>query len=72
MICEDETSTNECHLAGFIEDIAFARHFVATCLTPTFPPYGSATDIGYASKKLSIMEGNLASYSLNGWWIDRV
>ena len=49
-MCGDETNTIECHLAGFIEDVAFACHFVATCPTPTFPPYGSATDIDYASK----------------------
>ena len=46
-------------MAGFGEDIAFARHFVAT-----LPPCGSgnAIDIGYAGKKLSKMAGNSASY----------
>ena len=34
--------------------------------TPTLPPCGSAT-VGYASKKLFKMAGNLASYSLNDW-----
>ena len=38
------------HLAGFSEDVAFAYHFVATHLPPTFPPYRSATGIGYANK----------------------
>ena len=37
------------------------------------PPCGSATGIGYASKKLSKMAGNSASYSSkNSWWIDRL
>ena len=30
-------------------------------------PYRSASSIGYTSKKLSKMVGNLASYSLNIW-----
>ena len=30
MICGGENDTNGCHLAGFGEDVAFARHFVAT------------------------------------------
>ena len=29
---------------------------------PTLPPYRSASGIGYASKKLSKMASNLASY----------
>ena len=37
-------------LAGFSQDIAFARHFVATHPSPTLPPYRNATGIGYASK----------------------
>ena len=60
MICCDENGINGCHLTGFSEDLAFAHHFVATCWPP---PYRSATGIGYASKKLSEMVGNLASYS---------
>ena len=40
--------------------------------TPTLPPYKNATGIGYARKKLSKMAGNLASYSPNSWWIDRL
>ena len=40
--------------------------------TPTLPPCRSATDIGYASKKLSKMAGNSASYSPNNWWVDRL
>ena len=31
------------------------------------PPCGNATGIGYASKNLSKMAGNLASYSPNSW-----
>ena len=67
MICGGENNPNGCHLAGFSEDGAFSRHFVAT-----HPPCGSATVVGYASKKLSKMAGNLASYSLNSWLIDRL
>ena len=52
--------------------VAFAHHFVATHPPPTLPPCRSATDIGYTSKKLSKMAGNLASYSPNIWWIDRL
>ena len=29
-ICGGENDTNGCHLAGFSEDVAFARHFMAT------------------------------------------
>ena len=36
---------NRYYLTGFGEDVAFARHFVAT-----LPPCKSATGIGYASK----------------------
>ena len=43
----------------------------ATSWLPTHPPPShpvrSATGIGYASKKLSKMVGNLASYSPNNW-----
>ena len=72
MICGGENDTKGCHLAGFGEDVAFACHFVATHPPPTLPPCGSATDIGYASKKLSKMAGNSASYSPNSWWVDRL
>ena len=37
-------------------------YFVATHPPPTFPPCRSATAIGYASKKLSKMAANPASY----------
>ena len=30
VICAGKNGTNGCHLAGFNEDIAFARHFMAT------------------------------------------
>ena len=33
------------------EDIAFARHFVATRPSPTLPPCTSASDIDYTSKR---------------------
>ena len=74
MIYEGENGTNGCHLVGFSEDIAFAHHFVATCLTPTLPSYrsapgiGYAPSIGYASKKAE----NSASYSPISWWIDKI
>ena len=61
LVCGVENGTNGYHLAGFSEDVAFAYHFVATHLPPTLPLYRSATGIGYASKKLSKMVGNLAS-----------
>ena len=32
----------------------------------------SASGIGYTSKKLSKMAGNLASYPVNNWWIDKL
>ena len=61
-ICGGENGTNGCHLAGFSEDVAFARHFMATHLPPTFPPYRSATGIGYTNKNLSKMVENSDSY----------
>ena len=51
MISAGENYTNGCHLAGFSEDIAFTRHFMATRPALTLPPYRSATGIGYTSKK---------------------
>ena len=42
------------------EDVAFSCHFMAP-LPPNPQPYGSASGIGHASKKLSIMAGNPAS-----------
>ena len=71
MICGGKNGTSGCHFAGF-SDIAFVHHFVATRLPPTLPPYRSATGIGYASKKLSKMVRNLASYLPTSWWIDRL
>ena len=49
-MCIGENGTNECHLAGFSEEIAFASHFVATHPPATLPRDRSATGIGYASK----------------------
>ena len=34
----------------FSEDVAFARHFMATCLSPTLTPCRSASGIGYTCK----------------------
>ena len=56
MVCGVEHDTNGYHLAGFSEDVAFARHF-------GLPISRSATGIGYASKKLYKMAENSASYS---------
>ena len=67
VICGGENDINGCHLAGFSEDVAFARHLVVS-----HPSCRSATDIGYTSKKLSKMAGNAASYSPNSWWVDRL
>ena len=68
MICGGEHGTNGC---GFSEDVAFAHHFVATRLHPTFPPYRSATGIGYASKNyLKWLEIQLAIHPVVGRYID--
>ena len=65
MTCGSENGTNESHLlAVLIKDVAFARHYVAPSSPPTLPLYRSASGIGYASKYLSNMAGNLASYPL--------
>ena len=45
VICGGKNGTNGCHLAGFSEYVAFACHFLATCLPPTLPLYRSATGI---------------------------
>ena len=57
MTCGDENGINGSHLAVSSEDVAFTCHFVVPR-----PPYRSASGIGYASKKLSKMAGNTASY----------
>ena len=67
VICVGDYGTNGCYLAIFSEDVAFALHFVAT-----HPIYRSASGIDCASKILSKMAGNSASYLLNSWWIDRL
>ena len=41
MICGDANDTSGCHLAVFSEDVAFARHFMAS---------RSASGIDYPSK----------------------
>ena len=46
-----ENGTNGSHFPVLSEDVAFARHFMATHPPPTLPPCRSATGIGYASKK---------------------
>ena len=70
MICGGENDTNGCHLAGFGEDVAFARHFVA--IHPPYHPVGMLLVLAMPVKKLSKMAGNLASYSPNSRWVDRI
>ena len=55
MTCRGEYGISGSHLAVFSEDVAFARHFIAL-------PYRSGSGVGDASKKLSKMAGNSASY----------
>ena len=55
-------ATSGCHLTVFSEDVAFARHFVATHTSPTLPPCRSASGIDYPSKKLPKITGYSASY----------
>ena len=66
------TPCSGCHLAVFSEDVAFARHFVATRPPSTLSPYRSARGIDYPCKKLSKMAGYSASYPFNSWCIGRV
>ena len=57
----------------FSEDVAVARHFVATRPPPpSYPTCRNASGIDYPSKKLSKMAGYSASYSFNSWCIGRV
>ena len=56
MICGGENGTVGCHVAGFSEDVAFARHFVAT------HPIGVLVVLAMPVTKLSKMAGNPASY----------
>ena len=62
MTCGGENGTNGSDFPVLSEDVALAHHFVATRPPPTLPRCRSVTDIGYASKKLSKMAGNPASY----------
>ena len=72
VVCGSEIGTNGYHLAVYSVDVAFAYHFMATCLIPALPPYRSTSGIDYASKKLSKMMGNSTSCPLNNWRIDRI
>ena len=51
MISGGENDTSGCHLAVFSEDLAVARHFVATRPPPTLTPCRNAGGIDYPSKK---------------------
>ena len=59
MTCGGDNDTNGSHFPVFSEDIAFACHFVATRLPPTFPPYiGVLVALATPVKELSKMLGN--------------
>ena len=51
MISGGANDTSGCHMDVFSEDLAVARHFVATRPPPTLPPSKNATGIDYPSKK---------------------
>ena len=65
VICGGKCGTKGHHLAVFSLDIAFAYHFMASCLPSNLPPYRSAHGIGYASKKLSKMVGKSAIIAIH-------
>ena len=71
VICGTESGTDWCHLTVFSFDGVF---HTATWL-PILYPYIRTCGIGYVSKKLSKVVGNLASYvrsySFNSWSVDR-
>ena len=71
MVCGAENSISEYYLAFSSFHRAFVLHFVAP-ISPNTHPYISACGIGYASKKLSKMAGNSASYPFNSLPIDRL
>ena len=50
VICGGANDTSGCHLTVFSEDVAVARHFVATRPPPTLPPCRNASGIDYPSK----------------------
>ena len=64
MTCGDENGTNGCYLAIFSEDVAFARHFVASHLPPPSHPVGVLLVLAMLIKNLSKMVGNSASYAV--------
>ena len=69
MICGGENDTNVCHLAGFGEDIDFARHFVAFQLPPTL--VGVLLILAMPVKSyLKWREIQLAIHSIVGGYID--
>ena len=73
MIGGGENDTSGCHLAGFSEDVAFARHFVATRPLPTLPPCGVLLVLATPVKNyLKWWEILLAVYPLVGGKIDYI
>ena len=71
VICGGENGTKGCHLAVFIEDIAFSLHFVATHPPPTLAPCRSGSSIGYTSKySLKWWAIRLAIHTIVGEYID--
>ena len=62
MTCGGENGTNGSHFPVPSEDVAFARHFVATRPAPPSHPVGVLLLLATPVKKLSKMVGNPASY----------
>ena len=58
--------------AVFREDVAFARHFVATHPPPPSHPVGVLVVLTTLVKKLSKMAGYSDNYPFNSWCIGRV
>ena len=71
MICGGENGPNGCHLAGFSEDGAFARHFVATRPPPPSHPVGVLLILAMPVKNyLKWWEIWLAIHPIVGEYID--
>ena len=71
MICGGANDTSGCHFAVFSEDLAVARHFVATRPPPTLPPCTNASGIDYPSKiYLKWRAIQLAIHSTVGAWVE--
>ena len=60
-MCGGKNGIDGCHLAVFIVDIASPQPLYGSL---PIPPYESGSGVCYASKKLSKMVSNSASYSV--------